>query len=130
MAKIVKTFRNGFELHWSNNPKNSREVNCNVSHREIMVLEWTFPKLVGVAIGGNAGVLTSQAVIYAKEAIIKDYCYGKIKGEIQFRHPERGNGVMSSPPVMRLNDDHIVFANVENLLKSGWEFVKYEPNPS
>lgn len=132
MVKIVTTSRDGFGLRWYNNPKNSLEINCDVSHRGIIVLEWAFPKLAGRSVSANATVLTSQAVIYAKEAIIKDYCLEKIKGRIVFKHPKNGFGLMENKQVVWFTDDDggnvcIVFASVENLLKSDWKFVSYEP---
>lgn len=134
MAKIVETYKDGFKFQWSNSPK-SREISCDGFVGEVKVLEWAFPRLFGVSVAGNAIALQGQAAIYARTGAIKDFCQEKLKGEIQFEHPERGMGRMSSPLVVWFSDPEtpegdgvcIVFASIDNLLKSDWKFVRYIP---
>ena len=71
MKKTIETKRNGFRLVWQGGEKGMIDVNVYIDPNPAPIIEWSYPKVVGNSIMGNASFWEEQACLEAKSELRK-----------------------------------------------------------
>lgn len=69
--KVIETKRQGFRLVWQSGEQGMIDVNVYIDGNPEPVLEWSYPKVAGNSIMGNASLWEEQAILEAKGAMRK-----------------------------------------------------------